>query len=434
MDASPFPQVLVDTSGQTLKKNAVWHAQLGEQEPAQLIHPVDWAVVCQQLNVPATKINVRARRDGMWQTARVRIEQQPPHFLLEWDWLATEQVVDERLPQAEMLGGIVHSFNNYLSAMMGFAELAMLDLPPTHAVYGQLQTIVDSGQQASGFTRQLLLSAGRAVLQKQAITWPLFIVDQLDAQGIRCSQSGESLELSLDLKVLREVLNLLAHYLKKYSSQPINAEAATIDIRQESAAMLGIQPGRYAVLRLTQQGKGFSQHQCEKLFQPYFFNSLINDKKGLGLTPILGFFRQLNGTVFAIGDAVIGNSICALIATDQSVHSEAAQEDSMLWCICDQTEVPAIIQSLLPPGFTLATMSAEQAISLLQAGYQPPILLSTSLSDITTFRDIRTALHFPHLVWTPFADKRPVTEDGVIVLRADWSGETLRQAIGLVLY
>jgi signal transduction histidine kinase len=55
-----------------------------------------------------------------------------------------------------LAGGIAHDFNNILGAILGYAELALLDLPKTDPVYGNLEEILKAGQRARDLVRQIL--------------------------------------------------------------------------------------------------------------------------------------------------------------------------------------------------------------------------------------------------------------------------------------
>lgn len=436
MDASPFPQILVDRSGQILKKNASWQAQLPDLALAQFVHPVDFAKLCAAFDGTASNVSLRALRDQFWWLARVRLIPNGNQYQIEWDWLQPDvQRNDANMQTDEMLGGIVHSFNNYLSAMMGFAELAMLDLPATHAIFGQLQTIVDSGQQASQFTRQLLLCAGRAVLQKKRVNWQLYVVETFNLHSLSARGYGEPVELAIDPDLMREVFGSLLHYLNKYQKTALDIDASTLDISAQNASELNIAPGRYAAIRIVQRGKGLAPEHLAKIFQPYYFNSLVNEKKGLGLAPLHGLFTQLKGRIFAFSDADGGWGIYGLLPVHQEVDATSDVDASMmpLWCIADSAELVSIVRSLLPNTLRIMWLTEQDALELLRQGYQPSVLISTALGDVAKFRDLRAALHFPHFVWTPFSSQRPISEAGVVVIRADFAPESLHKALSTVL-
>ena len=55
-----------------------------------------------------------------------------------------------------LAGGVAHDFNNMLGVIIGHAELAMLQLHPSDALYRDLQEIQTAAQRSADLTRQLL--------------------------------------------------------------------------------------------------------------------------------------------------------------------------------------------------------------------------------------------------------------------------------------
>jgi len=61
-----------------------------------------------------------------------------------------------------LAGGIAHDFNNLLVAILGNADLALLDLPADAPAAALLERIKKSAERAADLTRQMLSYAGKA--------------------------------------------------------------------------------------------------------------------------------------------------------------------------------------------------------------------------------------------------------------------------------
>ena len=51
-----------------------------------------------------------------------------------------------------LASGISHDFSNILSAILGYSEMAMFELPPTHPVYEKLERIKEAAEKAASVT------------------------------------------------------------------------------------------------------------------------------------------------------------------------------------------------------------------------------------------------------------------------------------------
>lgn len=105
--------------------------------------------------------NLRPIRD-LFQVMAVRAS----HELLRDRVEAEAQRLREQLTQAQMMesigrmaGGLAHDFNNMLTAVLGYVELAQGAIPQDHPAYGFLGNAILAVEKASGITRQLMALA-----------------------------------------------------------------------------------------------------------------------------------------------------------------------------------------------------------------------------------------------------------------------------------
>jgi two-component system cell cycle sensor histidine kinase/response regulator CckA len=60
---------------------------------------------------------------------------------------------------------------------------------------------------------------------------------------------------------------------------------------------VGLLPGRYVCLSVTDYGKGISKQQAARIFDPFYTSKGPGKGMGLGLSTALGFIQKSGGTI-----------------------------------------------------------------------------------------------------------------------------------------
>ena len=84
--------------------------------------------------------------------------------------------LETRLAHAQKLeavgriaGGVAHDFNNYLAAIAGFTELALLELPADATAREHMEQAREAALRAGGITRQLLAFSRRKPARRHSL-------------------------------------------------------------------------------------------------------------------------------------------------------------------------------------------------------------------------------------------------------------------------
>lgn len=122
---------------------------------------------------------INRRKDGSLYTEAQTITPVPDdhgdiaHFIAIKQDMTESKRLQENLRQAQTLeaigllaGGIAHDFNNLLNGIIGFAELAVKELPEGSKGASYLSRVPRLGRQAAGLIGQLLAFARKAPLER----------------------------------------------------------------------------------------------------------------------------------------------------------------------------------------------------------------------------------------------------------------------------
>jgi predicted ATPase/signal transduction histidine kinase len=228
--------------------------------------------------------------------------------------IAERERSEGRLRQAQKMeavgrlaGGLAHDFNNILTGICGFSELALRRLPPDDPVRSDVEEIQKAGDRAAGITRQLLAFSRRQVLAPQ----PLNLNDVIaNFEGMLRRLIREDIELltvrAPDLGCVRAdpgqieqiLLNLAVNARDampgggRLTIETANRDLPASDTDQGSA---GVKP--YAMLAVRDTGVGMDPETQSRIFEPFFTTKEQGRGTGLGLSTVYGIVEQSGGRI-----------------------------------------------------------------------------------------------------------------------------------------
>ncbi len=226
------------------------------------------------------------------------------------------KVKDEQLRQSQKMeaigrlaGGVAHDFNNLLSAIIGFAELAALELPENAPQRRYLDEIRKAGDRAAALTRQLLAFSRKQVLQAEIIDVNALVTD-MDKMLRRIIGEQVSLETALDPsaglvkadrgQIEQVLMNLVINardamtgggkLLIKTSNCQLDASLAQ---RGET-----VPSGPAVMISVSDNGAGMDENVLSHIFEPFFTTKERGRGTGLGLSTVYGIVKQSGGHIW----------------------------------------------------------------------------------------------------------------------------------------
>ncbi len=208
-----------------------------------------------------------------------------------------------------LAGGIAHDFNNLLNAILGFCELAIMELPEDSPVMEYLQQIKEAGNRAAELARGLLAFSKRSALK----TGPLNLNETIRRmEKILRRIIGEDIEFELKLE---EPLDTI-------KADPVQMESAIVNLvvnakdamphggkliistrkvhldRPKPTLYGEIPPGDYILLSVSDTGIGMDEYVKRRIFEPYFTTKEDkSESAGLGLAAVYATIVQCGGFV-----------------------------------------------------------------------------------------------------------------------------------------
>jgi len=207
-----------------------------------------------------------------------------------------------------LAGGVAHDFNNMLSAILGHAELALMDGQLSKPVCASLTEIRESVYRSADLVRQLL-----AFARKQTVAPKVLDLNDTVSGMLKMLQRliGEDIDIAwIPGAGLGSVRIDPSQIDQMLANLCVNARDAitgvgTITIETESCVLdetycamhPGARSGEYVSLVVSDDGCGMDKEVIDHLFEPFFTTKEAGKGTGLGLATVYGIVKQNNGFI-----------------------------------------------------------------------------------------------------------------------------------------
>ncbi|MFO0581769.1 MAG: PAS domain S-box protein [Anaeromyxobacter sp.] len=227
---------------------------------------------------------------------------------------AERERLREQLGQAQKMesvgrlaGGVAHDFNNMLSAIIGYAELARDDAERGSELAGNLDEILTAARRSADLTRQLLAFARQQPIQPRALDLNdvvqglLKMLRRLIGENVTLAfVPGAGLGVvEVDPSQVDQVLANLTVNARDAIGDRGRIEIGTCNRRVEAAEAerTGRRAGEYVSLWVKDSGAGMTPDVQARLFEPFFTTKERGKGTGLGLSTVDGIVSQNHGFI-----------------------------------------------------------------------------------------------------------------------------------------
>src|SRR5581483_9791363 len=297
----------------------------------------------------------------------------------------------------QLAGGVAHDFNNLLTAINGYSSLALQRIDGNSQIKSYLEEIKKAGDRAANLTRQLLAFGRKQILQPV----PLNLNDIVtDMNKMLRRLIGEDIELiaRLDTEVrtikadpgqVEQVLvNLVVNARDAMpTGGSLTIETANIELDSNYAGKrIGVAPGRYVMLAISDTGTGMNEAVRARIFDPFFTTKEKGKGTGLGLSTVYGIVKQSGGNVWVYSEEGRGTTfkvyLPALETAEQTEAIEAETEirpgSETILLLEDEDMVRTLTRQILESaGYAVMEASrGEEAIDLAQRNGGIDLLLT----------------------------------------------------------
>ena len=372
-----------------------------------------------------------------------------------------EAELETQLHQAQKMeaigtlaGGIAHDFNNILAAIMGYAEMALYDVPEGTQGRRNLEQVLKAGYRGKDLVKQIITFSRRSEQERRPMrvspiakeTLKLLRASLPATIEIRQNIEARSGMVLADPTHIHQVLMNLcsnAAYAMREKGGVLEIRLSDVDVTSDGAAShLELDPGSYVKLTVVDTGHGMDRATIERIFDPFFTTKKPGEGTGMGLAVVHGIVKSCGGAIVVDSDPGEGATFEVFLPRiegdflpETDLAAPMATGNERILFVDDEEDLVDMAQQMLerlgysvvattsslealevfkaePDHFALVitdqTMphmtGADLAKELMRIRPDIPIILCTGFSEVITAEEAK-AIGIREFVMKPFATR-----------------------------
>ena len=206
-----------------------------------------------------------------------------------------------------LTGGITHDFNNILAAIIGYTDLAIIDIPDGSKARYNLLEAKKAIRRAKELVNQILTFSRQS--EQKLIPVKISIIIKEALKLLRASlpttiEIHKHIErdtgtIKADPTQVHQVLMNLCtnagHAMRENGGGILDVRLRNVSISKKSE--IDLDPGLYVKLTVSDTGYGITPDVLERIFDPYFTTKEKGEGTGLGLSLVHGIVKDHDGNI-----------------------------------------------------------------------------------------------------------------------------------------
>ncbi len=238
----------------------------------------------------------------------------------------------------QLAGGVAHDFNNFLTTIVGYSELSLMNMGQDNPDRENLTEILSAANKAAAVTRSLLAFSRKQILNpkpvdvNEVVTGMEKLLGRILGENIELiiKTSPDRLIARADSGQLEQVIiNMAANAsgaIKDNGTFAIEVSETFLDEKASQAFELD-RAGKYARITFSDDGEGMDGATLEKIFEPFYTTKAKEQGTGLGLSIVHGIIKQHKGYIDAYSRKGQGTTFQILLpCTKKSVAQKHRSE------------------------------------------------------------------------------------------------------------
>ncbi len=311
----------------------------------------------------------------------------------------------ERMRKLESIGrlagGIAHDFNNLLTPIMGYTEMAQMQVLPDSPAAKNLDRVTHAAQRARDLVGQFLAFGRKQVLLVELCSLNTLVAE---FESVLRRLVREDIQLTLvlqprlstcrvDPSQVEQILLNLASNAVDAMGGPGQLTIETRDVTLDETyarAHPEVEPGDYVMLAVSDTGVGMDAETRHRIFEPFFTTKESDGGTGLGLSTVYGLVRQHRGHLWVYSEPGRGSTFKVYLPaidgperlrTEAKPRGSSREGRELVLLVEDDEAVRELVCSILEQkGYrVLEAADSDQALQQAAASHEPIELVLTDV-------------------------------------------------------
>ena len=305
--------------------------------------------------------------------------------------LEIQMLQSQKLESLGLLGGgIAHDFNNILAGILGYADLALNELPDDAPSAKSIREVIEASKRAADLCNQLLAYSGEGKFVVEAIDISQLVREMTHLLEVtiskktklKCNLAKALPAVECDATQVRQVvMNLIVNASDAIADGTGRITVSTFvracDRQYLSRTYLGesLLEGEYVCVEVSDTGCGMDEATKGRIFDPFFSTKFTG--RGLGLAAVMGIVRGHRGAVMVDSKTGEGTAFTVLLPASDKAYTKgaAAPPDEVSWTgsgtvlvADDEAVIRAVATTMLEKiGFkVLSAKDGREAVDLFR--------------------------------------------------------------------
>ncbi|WP_457574324.1 response regulator [Desulfolithobacter sp.] len=213
-----------------------------------------------------------------------------------------------------MAGSVAHDLNNILAGILTYPELLLLDLDEDFKYREEIELIRDAGKRAAAVVNDLLTVARGATCKKEVHNLNVIIsgyVNSPECKELTKRYPDITIETELEqnlcntrcspVHISKSIMNLVTNAVEAQDDNgkgTVRIRTCNMQVTKPIRGYETIEPGRYVVVTVEDNGPGIKNDDIEHIFQPFYSKKVMGRSgTGLGLAVVWNTVHDHGGYV-----------------------------------------------------------------------------------------------------------------------------------------